>query len=147
MSVRLARVVCGRWWPGLLRRAFVPGPVLRAVGSPGQAGRGAAWPPQVEQARVARHETFRARAVQRSLLVEDDGHVRSRVRAKFHYTDTDTDPHGPNVVSPQKSPCPCPCRVRVGVHVVEFSSYPTTCADFVRVGSVSGPCPCPCSGI
>ena len=46
------------------------------------------------------------------------------VRAKFHYTDTDTgptrlghhglfcgetDPHGPNGVSPQKSPCPCPC--------------------------------------
>ena len=26
------------------------------------------------------------------------------------------------------------------VRVVEFSSYPTTCADFVRVRSVSGPC-------
>ena len=33
-----------------------------------------------------------------------------------------------------------PCRVRVRVRVVEFSSYPTTCADFVRVWSVSGPC-------
>ena len=92
--------------------------------------------------------------------------------AKFHYTDPtrtghgqsprtlsgtsyiplhgpDTDPNGPNGVSPQKSPCGSvrvrsgPCRVRV----VEFSSYPTTCADFVRVGPVSGPCPCPCSGI
>ena len=31
-----------------------------------------------------------------------------------------------------------PCRVRVRVRVVEFSSSPTTCADFVRVGS--GPC-------
>jgi len=39
-------------------------------------------------------------------------------KAKFHYTDTDTetdffcgetDPDGPNGVSPQKSPCPCPC--------------------------------------
>ena len=110
-----------------------------------------------------------------------------RVLAKFHYTDTDTDPtrkksahvvwyelnsttrtrtrarhgHGHGLfcgetplgpcgsVSPQKSPCPCPCRarVRVRVRVVEFSSYPTTCANFVRVGSVSGPCPCPCSGI
>jgi len=41
-----------------------------------------------------------------------------RLIAKFHYTDTDTDPHGPNGVSPQKSPCPrpcpCPCRARVG---------------------------------
>jgi len=36
------------------------------------------------------------------------------VIAKFHYTDTDTDPNGPNGVSPQKSPCPCPCRARVG---------------------------------
>jgi len=31
-----------------------------------------------------------------------------------------------------------PCRVRVRVRVVEFSSSPTMCADFVRVGS--GPC-------
>ena len=84
--------------------------------------------------------------------------------AKFHYTDA-TGPgsptksahvveyelnsttrtrtrtrHGPNGVSPQKSPCGSvrvrsgPCRVRV----VEFSSSPTMCADFVRVGS--GPC-------
>jgi len=30
------------------------------------------------------------------------------------------------------------CRVRVRVRVVEFSSSPTMCADFVRVGS--GPC-------
>ena len=51
-----------------------------------------------------------------------------QVKAKFHYTDTDTDffcgetdPHGPNRVSPQKSPCPCPCRARVRVSVVEFS--------------------------
>ena len=29
------------------------------------------------------------------------------ILAKFHYTDTDTDPHGPDGVSPQKSPCPC----------------------------------------
>jgi len=31
----------------------------------------------------------------------------------------ETDPHGPNGVSPQKSPCPC--RARVRVRVVEFS--------------------------
>jgi len=42
----------------------------------------------------------------------------SEIIAKFHYTDTD--PHGPNGVSPQTSPCPCRARV------VEFSSYPTT---------------------
>ena len=28
-----------------------------------------------------------------------------------------------------------PCRVRVRARVVEFSSSPTMCADFVRVGS------------
>ena len=36
-----------------------------------------------------------------------------------------------------------PCgsgRVRVRVRVVEFSSYSTTCEDFVRVRSVSGLC-------
>ena len=63
--------------------------------------------------------------------------------AKFHYTDTDTGPTrtrtDPTEFRRKK--------VRVRVRVVEFSSYPTTCADFVRVGSVSGPCPCPCSGI
>jgi len=31
-----------------------------------------------------------------------------------------------------------PCRVRVRVRAVDFSSSPTMCADFVRVGS--GPC-------
>jgi len=49
---------------------------------------------------------------------------RILVKAKFHYTD----PTGPNGVSPQKKSG----RVRV----VEFSSSPTMCADFVRVGSV-----------
>ena len=59
----------------------------------------------------------------------------STLIAKFHYTDTDTgptrtrtrtrmDPHGPNGVSPQKSPCPC--RARVRVRVVEFSYYRLT---------------------
>ena len=69
------------------------------------------------------------------------------VIAKFHYTDTDTDPtrtksahvvgyelnyttrarpdpHGPNGVSPQKKSVRVrsgPCRVRVRVRVVEFS--------------------------
>ena len=47
--------------------------------------------------------------------------AKCRVKAKFHYTDTDTDPHGPNGVSPQKSPCPC--RARVRIRVVEFSYY------------------------
>ena len=49
-------------------------------------------------------------------------------------TRTRPDPHGPNGVSPQKKSV----RVRVRVRVVEFSSSPTMCADFVRVGS--GPC-------
>jgi len=35
----------------------------------------------------------------------------------------------------RQSPCGS-----VRVRVVEFSSYPTTCADFVRVRFVSGPC-------
>ena len=86
-----------------------------------------------------------------------------RIIAKFHYTDTDTDPTrtGPDHTKsahivgdelnsttrtrPDRHGLFCgetplgPCgsgRVRV----VEFSSYPTTCADFVRVRSVSGPC-------
>ena len=52
-------------------------------------------------------------------------------------TRTRPDPHGPNGVSPQKKSVRFrsgPCRVRV----VELSSSPTICADFVRVGS--GPC-------
>ena len=60
------------------------------------------------------------------------------VIAKFHYTD----PHGPDRTRTDffcgETPLG-PCwsgRVRV----VEFSSYSTTCADFVRVRSVSGPC-------
>ena len=69
--------------------------------------------------------------------------------AKFHYTDptrTRPDPHGP-----ARTFFAAKLRwVRAGrrqspvgsgrVRVVEFSSYPTTCADFVRVRSVSGPC-------
>jgi len=43
--------------------------------------------------------------------------LQCTVLAKFHDTDTDTDPHGPNGVSPQKSPC----RARIRVRVVEFS--------------------------
>ena len=77
----------------------------------------------------------------------DKVRTRCRVRAKFHYTDptgpartlsaTHTDP---TEFRRKKSPCGSvrvlsgPCRVRV----VEFSSSPTMCADFVRVGS--GPC-------
>jgi len=59
-------------------------------------------------------------------------HVTYRLIAKFHYTDTDTnptrtrpDPHEPNGVSPQKSPFGS-VRVRsgpCGVRVVEFSYY------------------------
>ena len=71
--------------------------------------------------------------------------------AKFHYTDTDTDPtrtKSAHVVgyelnsTTQARPDPTefrrkkvrsgPCRARV----VEFSSYPTTCADFVWSGPV-----------
>jgi len=68
------------------------------------------------------------------------------VIAKFHYTDTD--PNGlartqRRFAAKKSVSVSGPCRARV----VEFSSYPTTCADFVRVGPVSGPCPCPCSGI
>ena len=88
--------------------------------------------------------------------------VQKLLIAKFHYTDptgpgsptesahvveyelnsttrTRPDPHGPNGVSSQKKSVRVrsgPCRVRV----VEFSSYPTTCADFVRDRTVSGPC-------
>jgi len=64
----------------------------------------------------------------------------SLVIAKFHYTD----PTGPartqrsftatKVRAGPVGSVSGPCRVRV----VEFSSYPTTCTDFVRVGS--GPC-------
>ena len=66
------------------------------------------------------------------------------VKAKFHYTDTDTDtdPTGPARTRTDffRGETPLgPCgsgRVRV----VEFSSYSTTCADFVGdpgpVGSV-----------
>jgi len=59
--------------------------------------------------------------------------------AKFHYTG----PTGPartqrsfaakKVRAGPVGSVSGPCRARV----VEFSSYPTTCADFVRVGSVS----------
>ena len=45
--------------------------------------------------------------------------------AKFHYTDTDTNPNGPNGVSPQKKSVSVsvsgPCRASVRVRVVEFS--------------------------
>ena len=51
----------------------------------------------------------------------DKVRARCRVRANIHNTDTDTDffcgetdPHGPNGVSPQK-------KIRVRVRVVEFS--------------------------
>ena len=53
----------------------------------------------------------------------DKVRARCRVRAKFHYTDptrTRPDPHGPARTF--------------------FSSYPTTCADFVRDRTVSSPC-------
>ena len=45
--------------------------------------------------------------------------TRTRTRARHGHGlfCGETDPHGPNGVSPQKSPCPCPCRARV----VEFS--------------------------
>ena len=79
-----------------------------------------------------------------------EGAWTKRIIAEFHYTD----PTGPartqrsfaakKSVRVRAGPVGSvsgPCRVRV----VEFSSYPTTCTDFVRVGSVSGPCPC--SGI
>ena len=64
------------------------------------------------------------------------------VIAKFHYTD----PTGPartqrSFAAKKVRASPCGSgRVRVRVRVVEFSSYSTTCADFVRVRSVSGPC-------
>ena len=81
----------------------------------------------------------------------DKVRARCRVRAEFHYTD----PTGPartqrSFATKKVRAGSCgsvrvrsgPCRVRVRVRVVEFSSYPTTCADFVwsgpvRVGSVS----------
>ena len=71
----------------------------------------------------------------------DKVRARGRVRAQFHYTD----PTGParTLSATRTDPTEFrrkkvwvragPCRVRV----VEFSSYPTTCTDFVRVGSVS----------
>ena len=66
----------------------------------------------------------------------DKVRARCRVRAKFHYTD----PTGP--ARTQRSFAAK--KVRAGpcgsgrVRVVEFSSSPTMCSDFVRVGS--GPC-------
>ena len=59
----------------------------------------------------------------------DKVRARCRVRAKFHYTD----PTGP--ARTQRS---FAAKKSVRVRVVEFSSSPTMCADFVRVGS--GPC-------
>ena len=64
-----------------------------------------------------------------------------RVIAKFHYTDTDTDPTrtGPDQTK--------------SAHIVGYELNSTTrtrqCARTLsgRVRSVSGPCPCPCSGI
>ena len=73
----------------------------------------------------------------------DKVRARCRVRAKFHYTGP-TGPARTQRSFAAKSPCGSvrvrsgPCRVRVRVRVVEFSSSPTMCADFVRV--VSGPC-------
>ena len=69
----------------------------------------------------------------------DKVRAHCRRRAKFHYTDptrTRPDPHG---LFCGETPLG-PCRVRVRVRVVEFSLYPTTCADFVRDRTVSGPC-------
>ena len=76
-----------------------------------------------------------------SLVLQVGPHYR--VIAKFHYTDTDTDPHGTNGVSPQKSPCPC--RACVRVRVVEFSYYRTRTrisrtTHIGRVSSVGGRC-------
>ena len=92
-----------------------------------------------------------------------------RLIAKFHYTDptrirhgpdptrtksahivgdelnsttrtrTRTDPHGLFCGETPLGPCGSPTKSG-RVRVVEFSSYSTTCADFVRVRSVSGPC-------
>ena len=64
---------------------------------------------------------------------------RCALIAKFHYTDTDTDPTGPaRTFFCGETPLgPCGSGL---VRVVEFSSYSTRCADFVRVRSVSGPC-------
>ena len=72
---------------------------------------------------------------------QTDGHCT--VIAKFHYTDPTGPARTQRSLAAEKSPCGSvwvrsgPCRVRV----VEFSSYPTTCADFVGdpgpVGSVS----------
>ena len=52
------------------------------------------------------------------------------LRAKFHYTDTDTDffeakqnRTDPTEFRHKKSPCPCPCRARVRARVVEVSYY------------------------
>ena len=61
--------------------------------------------------------------------------------AKFHCTDTDTDPNRPARSQRSfaaKSPCPCPCRERVRVRVVEFSSYcPTLCSDVRHRGGMT----------
>jgi len=67
-------------------------------------------------------------------------HKDARVKAKFHYTDTDTDTDFFAAKRTRTDPTEFrhkKVRVRVRVRVVEFSSYQTTCADFVRVGPVS----------
>ena len=71
------------------------------------------------------------------------GWLGSRVViAKFHYTDTDTGPtrarhgHGPERTRTDPTEFRRK-KIRARVRVVEFSSYPTTCADFVLVGPVS----------
>ena len=67
--------------------------------------------------RTVRHPSILTLAAQCALI------------AKFHYTD-------PTRTGPDTDKVRAHCRVRV----VEFNSYSTTCADFVRVRSVSGPC-------
>ena len=52
------------------------------------------------------------------------------IRAIFHYTDTDTDFFAAKRTRTDPTEFR---RKKVRVRVVEFSSYSTTCADFVRV--------------
>ena len=74
-------------------------------------------------------------------IVGDELNSTTRTRTRTGHG-PDTDPTGPSRTRTYffcgETPLgPCGSgRVRV----VEFSSYPTTCADFVRVRSVSGPC-------
>jgi len=95
---------------------------LVAAGAAAQRRADVRTPAIVVVARVATCSTsstnkLLAAHVYAAYEVNSTTRTRTRARHGHGLFCGETDPHGPNGVSPQKSPCPCPCRARV----VEFS--------------------------